>query len=258
MAKGTEANLSSDKLLRIVEHMSAQRLPMRLKDIAENLNISQPTVLRYLRTMCEQGYAYHDRQTGHYALTWKICRLGSSLENNLVMRNMAGTLLSEFANRYNIGVLLAVERDGVLVYLDLVGAPHGSVNTMLRIGKDAPLHSTGSGKVMLSAMTPFRIQQIIEKNGLRRLTDKTITSQKALMEELERVQAQGYAMDNEECELGHRCVSVPIYDYSGNVAAAISAFDSVERLTDQLVQETILPALQHLAAEISFRLGCPT
>ena len=166
MAKGTEANLSSDKLLRIVEHMSAQRLPMRLKDIAENLNISQPTVLRYLRTMCEQGYAYHDRQTGHYALTWKICRLGSSLENNLVMRNMAGTLLSEFANRYNIGVLLAVERDGVLVYLDLVGAPHGSVNTMLRIGKDAPLHSTGSGKVMLSAMTPFRIQQIIEKNGL--------------------------------------------------------------------------------------------
>ena len=57
MAKGTEANLSSDKLLRIVEHMSAQRLPMRLKDIAENLNISQPTVLRYLRTMCEQGQA---------------------------------------------------------------------------------------------------------------------------------------------------------------------------------------------------------
>jgi hypothetical protein len=53
--------------------------------------------------MCDQGYAYHDNQTGYYAMTWKICRLGSSLESNLVLRNMAGSLLSEFANRYNIG-----------------------------------------------------------------------------------------------------------------------------------------------------------
>lgn len=253
-AKGTEANLSSDKLLRIIEYMAANRLPMRLKDIADNLNISQPTVVRYLRTLCDQGYAYHDDHTGCYAMTWKICRLGSSLESNLVLRSMAGSLLSGFANEHDIGILLAVEHDGSLMYLDLVGAPHGSVDTMLRIGKDAPMHSTGSGKILLSAMTPNRLNQLLERNGQVRLTPKTITTRDALLEELNRVREQGYALDNEECEIGHRCVSVPLYDYTGTVAAAISVFDSVERLTDAYIQ-SILPAMQQLAKEISFRMG---
>ena len=253
--KGTEVSLSSDKLLQIIEYMSARRLPMRLKDIADDLQISQPTVVRYLRTMCNQGYIYHDEHTGHYAMTWKICRLSSSLESNLVLRSMAGSLLSEFANAYNLGILLAVERDGVLVYLDLVGAPHGSVNTMLRIGNDAPMHSTGSGKILLSAMPVARVDQILAQNGQVRLTDKTITSREALMQELAKVQQQGYARDNEECEIGHRGVSVPLYDYTGTVAAAISAFGSVDRLTDQVIRDTALPALKKLSAEISFRMG---
>ena len=253
--KGTEANLSSDKLLQIIEYMSAKRLPMRLKDIADDLHISQPTVVRYLRTMCNQGYVYHDDRTGYYAMTWKICRLSSALETNLVLRNMAGGLLSDFANRHNLGVLLAVEREGMLVYLDLVGAPHGTVNTMLRIGKDAPMHSTASGKILLSTMTASRVQQILDLKGQVRLTHKTITGRDALLQELAKIQEQGYALDNEECEIGHRCVSVPLYDYTGTVAAAISAFDSADRLTDDMIRDTALPALKKLSAEISFRMG---
>lgn len=255
MAKGKETNLSSDKLLRIIEYMSACRLPVRLKDISDNLGISQPTVVRYLRTMCDQGYAYHDDHTGCYAMTWKICRLSSSLESNLVLRSMAGSLLSDFANTNNIGVLLAVERDSMLTYLDLVGAPHGSVDTMLRIGKDAPMHSTGSGKILLSAMSPNRVRQFLDQVGLTRLTPYTITNREAFLRELEQVREQGYALDNEECEIGHRCVSVPLYDYTGTVAAAISAFDSTERLTDEAIESRILPALKDLAAKISFRMG---
>lgn len=256
--KGTEANLSSDKLLQIIEYMAARRLPMRLKDIADDLQISQPTVVRYLRTMCNQGYVYHDDHTGYYAMTWKICRLSSSLESNLVLRSMAGSLLSDFANQHNLGILLAVERDGTLFYLDLVSAPHSLVDTMLRIGKDAPMHSTGSGKILLSAMTIARVNQILDQNGQIRLTDKTITDRGALMQELSTIQQQGYALDNEECEIGHRCVSVPLYDYTGTIAAAISAFGSVDRLTDEVIHATVLPALKALSAEISFRMGCPT
>lgn len=253
--KGTEANLSSDKLLRIVEYMAANHLPMRLKDIADNLGISQPTVVRYLRTLCDQGYAYHDDHTGYYAMTWKICRLSGSLQSNLVLRSMAGSLLSDFANQCNIGALLAVERDGRLVYLDLVGAPHGSVDTMLRIGKDAPMYSTGSGKVLLSAMPMSRVHEILDQNGLARLTPKTITNRDELFRELDTIREQGYALDNEECEMNHRCVSVPLYDYTGTVAAAISAFDSTDRLTDDYIQSDVLPGLRKLAAEISFRMG---
>ena len=255
ISKGTEANLSSDKLLRIIEYMAANHLPTRLKDIAENLNISQPTVVRYLRTLCEQGYVYHDKHTGCYAMTWKICRLSASLESNLVLRSMAGSLLADFANTYNLGALVAVERDGRLVYLDLVGAPHGTLDTMLRIGKDAPMHSTGSGKILLSTMPMGRIRQILEQYGLPRLTANTITTQEGLQKELEAVRQQGYALDNEECEIGHRCVSVPLYDYTGSVVAAISAFDSADRLTDEYIEAVALPGLRELAKEVSFRMG---
>ena len=255
VSKGTEANLSSDKLLRIVEFLSANHLPMWLKDIADRLEMSQPTVVRYLRTLCDQGYVYQDSQTGQYAMTWKICRLGASLESNLVLRSMAGSLLAEFANKTNLGALLSVERDGRLVYLDLVGAPHGKVDTMLRIGKDAPMHSTGSGKILLSTMTPGRLQSIIDQYGLPRLTHKTITRKEDLLLELDKIRQQGYATDDEECELGHRCVSVPLYDYTSTVAAAVSAFDSAERLTDEYIETVALPALKALAKEISFRMG---
>ena len=255
VSKGTEANLSSDKLLRIIEFLSANHLPMRLKDIADRLEMSQPTVVRYLRTLCDQGYVYQDSQTGQYAMTWKICRLGASLQSNLVLRSMAGSLLAEFANGVNLGALLAVERDGRLVYLDLVGAPHGKVDTMLRIGKDAPMHSTGSGKILLSTMTPAQLQRIIDQYGLPRLTEKTITRKEDLLRELDKIRQQGFATDDEECELGHRCVSVPLYDYTGTVVAAISAFDSAERLSDAYIQATALPALRELAREISFRMG---
>ena len=252
---GNSANLSSDKLLQIFEYMASRRLPVRLKDISTDLNISQPTVVRYLRTLRNQAYVYHDDRTGCYAMTWKICRLSSSLESNLVLRNMAGSLLNDFANQYNLGVLLAVERNDSLVYLDLVDPPHGSANAMLRIGNDAPIHSTASGKILLSAMTEARANQILDQQGQVRLTANTITNRQALMQELAKIQQQGYALDNEECEIGHRCVSVPVYDYTGTVAAAISAYSDTSILTDELIQNTALPALKALSQEVSFRMG---
>lgn len=254
-SNGTGANLSSDKLLQIVEYMASKRLPVRLKDIATDLRISQPTVVRYLRTLCNQGYVYQDGHTGCYAMTWKICRLGRSLESNLVLRNMAGSLLNDFANTHNVGVLLAVEKNDSLVYLDLVSSPRGSISTMLRIGNEAPIHSTASGKILLSAMTTARVNQILDQQGQARLTAYTITSRDALMKELATIQQQGYALDNEECEIGHRCVSVPLYDYSGSIAAAISAFGNVEDMTDEAINNTFLPELKELSTVISFRMG---
>lgn len=248
-------NQSSDKLLRIIECMAANRLPCRLIDLAEKLDFPQSTVLRYLRTLCSQGYAYHDEQSGCYALTWKICRLCDSVKANLVLRSMASPFLSELANDHNVGALLATLYDGSVLYLDMVGNPHNVMDTMLRIGKSAPIHTTGSGKILLSAMSGREIDNIIKNDGLMRLTENTITSREALLKELDDVRERGYALDNEECETGHRCVSVPLYDYTGGIAAAISAFDSADRMTEQRLRDELLPALFDTASQISFRMG---
>ena len=90
---------------------------------------------------------------------------------------------------------------------------------------------------------------------MQKLTANTITDLPTLMKEIERIRKNGYAVDNEECETGHRCVSVPIYDYTGKAAAAISAFHNTDMLEDQRIETQILPALRKASAELSYRLG---
>ena len=248
-------NLSSDKLFRIVECLAASRLPNRLTDLADKLSMPQPTLLRYLKTLCSQGYAYRDDSTGCYALTWKICRLADAVKSNLSLRSIAAPFLNQAANVLNAGTLLAIEQDKSVLYLDFVDYPRRIMKTMLRIGKNAPIHTSASGKVLLSSFSQRKVEEIITERGLERLTGKTITDPKRLFEELSRIRHQGYAIDDEECEMGHRCISVPIYDYSGNVAGAISAFDSFERMTESRMQQVLLPELQRTAIEISLRLG---
>ena len=87
------------------------------------------------------------------------------------------------------------------------------------------------------------------------MTDRTITTKLQLTDELALIQNRGYAVDDEECEPGLRCVSVPIYSYQTRPVAAISSFGSAERITDACIHETILPLLLNAASEISFRLG---
>ena len=110
------------------------------------------------------------------------------------------------------------------------------MKTMLRIGKNAPIHTTASGKVLLSSFSYRKVEEIIAEKGLERLTENTITTPEKLFEELALIRKRGYAVDDEECEIGHRCIAVPIYDYSGNVAGAISAFDNIERVTDRRIE----------------------
>ena len=126
---------------------------------------------------------------------------------------------------------------------------------MLRIEKNAPIHTTASGKVLLSSFSYRKVEEIIAEKGLERLTENTITTPEKLFGELALIRKRGYAVDDEECEIGHRCIAVPIYDYSGNVAGAISAFDNIERVTDRRIETVLLPELKRTAREISLRLG---
>lgn len=248
-------SLSSMRLLTIMERMSKKRFPARLTDLAEELSMTQPTVLRYLNALCSTGYAYQDPHTGNYALTWKICCVGHDIQNTGTLRNIVSPYLNELAQRLNIGTLLSTESSGNIAYLDLVLNPANSMETMLRIGKDAPIHAIASGKVLLSRYTQAQIRAIIEEKGLLQLTENTLTDLNLLISEILAVRDKGYAFDNEECEVGHRCISVPLYDYTGKITAAISAFDITEALPDERIMQTVLPALKKAAQEISYLLG---
>jgi DNA-binding IclR family transcriptional regulator len=252
---GESGNPSLDRLFRVLECLASNRIPNRLVDLSQKLQMPQSTVLRYVQSLCRQGYAYHDERTGRYALTWKICKLSDSVKGSLVLRSMASPFLNMLANTLNVGACLVVMDGDNTMYLDFVDNPSIAVNTMIRIGKSAPIHSSGSGKVLLSALSARRVNEIIDSNGLSPLTPYTITTKDHMFAELDKVRRCGWALDDEECEEGNRCISVPLYDYSGCVVAAISVFDATERLPDQRIEREILPELRKAAREISYRMG---
>ena len=117
------------------------------------------------------------------------------------------------------------------------------------------MHTTASGKIMLAAMSDAQVERYTARNGLERLTRRTIVTLPALLGELNSIRTAGFALDDEECEDGIRCVSAPLYDYTDKPAAAISVFGKAEALTDRLIADEITKALLNASEVISKRLG---
>lgn len=251
-----QTSLSSDKLLLIFECIADSRIPMRLQDLAEQSGMSQSTVLRYLRALQNANYVYQDSDTSRYALTWKLCRLTKNLDSYSGLRMIANPFLNELAVTSCMGVCLVVNHDSQSLYLDCIDHPHPQYKPLQYIGKHAPLHTTGSGKLLLSVYNEAQLNAYIDNPGLKQYTKYTITQQGALIAELEKVRHQGFAEDIEECELGLRCLSYPLYDYNDSICAAISIFGNSDEMSDEKTLNTIHESLEKASKTISTRLGC--
>ncbi len=248
-----QTNQSSIKLLQIMECLAEQRVPMRVQDLARKVNMTQATVSRYLYALQDANYIYQDAETSRYALTWRVCRLGENLGSFLSLRNITTPFINRLANTLSLGVCLVVNQNDECVYLDCIDNPKSS--TLQRIGKKAPLHATGSGKVLLSEYTDLQLSEYRKTKGLIQYTEYTITDFDTLRQELARVRRQGYGMDEQECELGLRCISMPLRDYGGKIVASMSVFGNLDDMRNQRVHDEIYPVLRETTATISTRLG---
>ncbi|MDR1482758.1 MAG: IclR family transcriptional regulator [Synergistaceae bacterium] len=251
-----QSSQSTEKLFAILEYLTNSRLPVRLQDVSESLGIPQSTLLRYFSTLIKENYVYQDEDTKRYAMTWKICRFGYMLRSNLGIRSIIGPYLNLLANKLGLNSCAVILDGYESIYIDLVEDPSGMTNTLLRIGKRAPLHSTGSGKVMLSTFSDYDLEKYIKERGLLKLTENTITDETQLREQLKEIRTRRYATDNEECEQGLRCISVPVFDYTNGVIAAVSMFGNVSKTDDEFMTGKVLYELLQVSRVLSFKFGC--
>ncbi len=248
-----QTSQSSSRLLRILEAIAENKLPVRLQDLAKQVDMTQSTVLRYLYALEDANYIYREDDTSRYALTWRVCRLGKNVDSSLSLRNITTPFINRLANYLSLGTCLVIEQNNECVYLDCIDNPNSP--TLQRIGKRAPLHATGSGKVLLSKYSELQLGEYISVKGLTRYTDHTITDPDLLRSELERIRRQDFAIDEEECEVGLRCISIPLRNYTGEIIAAMSVFGNTSDLTDQRIHDEIYPMLKEATDIISSRLG---
>ncbi len=234
---GSTQNLSIMKALDIIEYLAEQNNePQRMCDIARALDLNISTISRFLSSLVSRGYVRQDADTSRYMLTLRFCGIAGRISSNLQVYNLALPVMKEISREVRETVCLAVEQNAMVEYIGVVHAADQMMQTLQRIGNRAPMYCTGIGKLLLCGHTEEEIRQILRQRGMEAFTPNTITDEEALLAELDRVRAQGYAYDNEECEIGARCIAVPVYNQYGQVIAGVSVTGPSIRLTDEKIR----------------------
>jgi len=246
--KLTSTNQSIEKALNLIEILSRQKGFMRLQDLSTAAGMPASTILRLLNTLIKFNYVYQDPDSLKYTLTLKFAQIGSLVRSQFSISEIARPYLQELSVQCGEAVCLAIEQDMEVVYIDVVDGPDSMLKTLQRIGKRAPMHSTGVGKLMMTNYDQTQLDLYIDRTHLAPLTKHTITHRDLLLDELSTIDRQNYSLDNEECEIGARCIAAPVRDYSGRVIASISVSGPSIRMTmekiDRIKSEVVSTALK--------------
>jgi len=233
----SSSNQSSDKLLKILEFLSSQAEPIGLNDISKALEMNKSTVLRFLTTLLNNHYLMQDETNSKYYLTHKICALGAQVKDNSKLSTLVEPYLRRISQKVGETVCFAVNQDDQLIYINVIEAPGKTVRAMQKIGHTAPMHSSGIGKLFLTAYSDSELDDMIAKHGLSKYTEFTLTTKESLTQELGKIKNNGYATDNEEWEVGTRCIAFPVYDYSKTIKFGLSVTGPSARLTNDYMDE---------------------
>ena len=254
-ANSQMSNKSIGKGLQIIEVLSQSNAPMRLRDIAQAVEMPDSTVLRMLSTLIEYEYIRQDMETSKYFLTLKFAKIGASVSSHRVFRDISHPILLELSEKCQEAACIAVEGKNHMIYVDVVDGPDGMLKIMHYIGKQVPMHCTGVGKCIMLNYSEAQIDAFIRETGLPRYTPNTITTKDELLRNLERVRKLGYACDDQERELGARCVASYIKDYSGKIIAAISVSGPINRMTYEYFEQVsaaVVKAAKDISAALSY------
>lgn len=253
LKKKTNLVQSVDRALSILEVLENSSELLGVTEISHRLNLHKSTLFGLLTTLENKGIVFQDCQTGKYGLGLRLLELGQKVIARMDLRNQARPFLKEIMEQYGETVHLVVRNGEEVVYIDKVEGPQ-TIGPISQIGKRNPVYCTGVGKCLLAFLTNEEQDTLFGKIELKAYTQNTITNHELLKEHFSQIRRQGYSIDNEEIEIGLRCIAAPIFNYTGRVIGAISIAGPSVRLTDQRVQELIKP-VKECALAISHNLG---
>ena len=240
------------KVLAIFELLDRSPSGLQLRDIAEQAQLNKSTAYRFLAHLEKAGYLVRDN-TGAYLLGPRLVRLGSGSAYQSTICKVSRPILEELWRESGETVNLGALDGREVLYLDVLESPH-NFRLASKVGMRRPLHCTGLGKAILAWQTAAFRDELLAAAKFEKLTTHSIIRPADLIVEIGRIQRRGYAIDNEEVELGARCVAAPVLDSSGSVVAGVSVSGPVTRMSRTRTSE-MGQAAKRAAKEISQRLG---
>jgi IclR family acetate operon transcriptional repressor len=247
-AKGRTGGVQSiERAFGLLETMADQGGMMGLSQLATASGLPLPTIHRLVRTLVDLGYLRQE-PSRQYVLGPKLIKLGESSAHMLSVR--ARPHLARLVDELGESANMAMFDGDQIVYVAQVPSRH-SMRMFTEVGRRVLPHCTAVGKVLLAGMTPERTRDLLQRTGMPRYTEHTITDPDEFARQLAAAARNGYAMDDGEQELGVRCVAVAVPD--APAALAISVSGPVGRMSEQLVERAV-PLLAEVSRSLSVDL----
>ncbi|MET0047337.1 MAG: IclR family transcriptional regulator [Sedimenticola sp.] len=219
-----------------------------LKILSAETGLHPSTAFRILSALSDIGFVQRD-EAGRYSLGIKLRQLGCRVRASADIRIEAKSIMEWLRDKVGETVNLTIREGDEMVYVE-----RATTTRMMRveqvIGSRAPLHVTAVGKLMLGEGNAEEIKEYVKRTGLPEYTQNTLTDLKSLKSEIEESLEKGYALDNEEAELGVGCIGVLIRDVTGAAVAGLSISAPMERRKDEWI-----PIVQKAGRRLSEQLG---
>ncbi|MBO5092922.1 MAG: IclR family transcriptional regulator [Lachnospiraceae bacterium] len=247
---------SAGRIFQIMETL-AEEGPCGLLELSHLLNLNKTTVHRLLNSLIYMGYVSQDEESLKYHMTLKIVNVSGKVLKQIDVLSMTQPYLKYLMEQTLETVHLVKRVDCDICYIHkLEPANTGrSIQMASFVGMISPLYCTAVGKAIMSRLSEAEVREIWERSDVSPKTEFTILDIEQLLKELEEVRMRGYALDNEENELGVRCVAISINDYTGKAEYAISISAPTPRMSDERILELsslLLEAGQSLSRELGY------
>jgi DNA-binding IclR family transcriptional regulator len=244
---------SVKRALGILEEIGNQSHEIGIVDLSAKVGLPVSTVHRLLATLMDSGYVVQNHETGRYRVGVRAFEIGNSFLKQTHLLDVVRPRMTQLSRQLKETVNLAVRDGNTAVYIDQVESDH-PLKLFTRRGTRVPLYCTGVGKVFLAAYSELEFDSYLRATDLEPRTPHTYTSPLRLRQHLDEICTRGYAIDDEDFQIGVRCSAAPIYDHTGDTVAALSVSGPLHRINDDQLQ-LMLPRLTDTTTTISRELG---
>jgi len=244
---------SIDKCFQIIDLLNRNQQGLTLSAIGERLDFNKSTVHHILKQLIFHGYVRQHPDTKQYALGYKFLEVSSEILANIDVRKIANPHMRKLQEKSQEAVHLTILRGGKVIYVDKV-APPGLVVLSTYIGFAIDAYAHAGGKTLLADLSPEDVKRLYPQEPLKSHGKNTITTLTGLLDELEKIRQDGYAIDDEEFCEGIRCVAAPIR-IGGKAVAGLSISGTIFTMARERMNRDLIGLVMKTAGKISAEMN---
>jgi IclR family KDG regulon transcriptional repressor len=243
-----------DHALDLLEQFHDDVDELGVTELSKRLKLHKNNVFRLLATLESRNYIEQNRVTENYRLGLKTLELGQTFIKQMGLLRQSRPVLEALVKECNETTYVAILKESHIVYLDVVETDL-TVRVVPRVGSRLPAYCTAAGKIQLAYMTDEELDHYLPTKEMKQYTPNTITDRDEFKAHLIKVSEQGYAMDNEEMDIGVCCVGAPIRDYTRRIIGAVSISGPSMRFSMERMEKELIPLVKKAGEDISTKLG---